>query len=142
MAVSSMTPPPRAGRRRPPGPFYTTLRLERGRALIGAHGEIDLTTHGALGEAALSVLDRPLIEEVFLDLGSVAFLDASGLGALVIIGNAATRNGKKLVLCNVPTRIAWLLGLTALAEQFTVVAAEQGTPTSIARRDEGHLHER
>jgi len=98
MAVSSMTLP---RRRRPPGPFYTTLRLERGRALIGAHGEIDLTTHGALGEAALSVLDRPLIEEVFLDLGSVAF---SG--------------------------------------RLTVVAAEQGPPTSIARRDQGHLHER
>jgi anti-anti-sigma factor len=100
--------------------FSTNLTVHRGRAQIATRGDVDLATRDALREVAVDALGQPSIHELVLDLGSVTFLDASGLGCLVSIRNASIQLDRNLVLCNVPARILWLLELTDLLRHFTV----------------------
>ena len=102
--------------------FPTCLAPERGSARVRARGDIDVATRDELREAALSALNHDLIRQVVIDLASVTFLDASGLGSLVAIRNASDLKSKRLVLANIPAPIARLLELTDLLQHFTVAA--------------------
>lgn len=100
--------------------FSTSLAQGGGSVRVGARGEIDIANRDALSAAGLRALTLPDAREVVIDLGSVTFLDASGLGSLVSIRNASGVNGKSLLLANIPTRITRLLQLTDLLRHFTV----------------------
>lgn len=93
------------------------------RIRLGIRGDIDLATRDALTRLCVSALGEPSIRDVVVDLSSVTFLDASGLGSLVTIRNAAHEHGKNLVLSAVPARIIWLLELTDLLGHFTICTA-------------------
>jgi anti-sigma B factor antagonist len=81
-------------------------------ACIAVAGEVDVETAPRMRDALLQAIAEE--EAVVLDLGSVTFLDSTGLSALVVAGQAAKANGIPLRLREVPRRVANLLTLTGL----------------------------
>jgi anti-sigma B factor antagonist len=60
----------------------------------------------------------PETKRVVLDLSNVAFMDSSGLGALVGLYVTARRAGVELQLVNLSQRVRELLGMTNLLSVF------------------------
>jgi anti-sigma B factor antagonist len=85
---------------------------------ISLSGEIDLQTTDAIVQDAISQMADNGIQRQCIDLGAVTFMDATGLGALVAIRNAINKQGKQIVLVNVPDSIRRLLDITALDTVF------------------------
>ncbi len=88
-------------------------------AIFGAldikHAE-DLTSVGLLTIQSLNGNHGPLV----LDLAGVPFMDSTGLGALIAIRNAANARGRDVRLRAVRPRIAKVLGVTGLSDEFDV----------------------
>jgi anti-sigma B factor antagonist len=88
------------------------------RAALG--GELDLTTAESLQDQV-----RTLLEDgatlVRLDLGDVAFVDSTGLGALVQSHRLAGEHEARLELTNVPDRVRRLMEITKLTELLPIV---------------------
>ena len=85
----------------------------RGDRLIIVHGELDVATAPRL--AALLTRLRERRHPVVLDLSEVAFMDSSGLRALLRMHN---RHGSSVRLGPVSTVVDRLLALTGTAEVF------------------------
>jgi anti-sigma B factor antagonist len=86
-------------------------------------GEVDLQVTDALIRVAHSHLADTGVQRLLVDLGAVTFMDSTGLGALVAIRNAAKKQGKEIVLGNVPERIRQLLVITGLDGVFPIKSA-------------------
>lgn len=87
----------------------TTLRVERIRPGRGYRlsGEIDLGTHDVL-TAALARLDGP--GDIHLDLSSLEFCDAAGLGAMVTLAERVWPAGR-VVLDGVSRQVCRMLAV-------------------------------
>jgi anti-sigma B factor antagonist len=98
--------------------------IERTRVNDGAcfavAGEVDVETAPRMRDALLETIAEE--EAVILDLGSVTFMDSTGLSAMVAVGQAAKANGVALRLREVPPRVMKLLTLTGLDGVLTVEA--------------------
>jgi len=81
-------------------------------ACIAVAGEVDVETAPRLREMLLETLDQA--EAVVVDLGSVTFMDSTGLSALVMAQHFGTERGTRLRLSRVPPRVMKLLTITGL----------------------------
>jgi anti-sigma B factor antagonist len=77
-------------------------------------GEVDLDNAAELADRAIEALHADTTSLLVLDLGGVAFMDSTGLGALVRIHNVALDQNKQMRLANVPERVQKLLEITGL----------------------------
>jgi anti-sigma B factor antagonist len=96
-----------------------TLSVEKNDAAaeITASGEIDIHTCTKLEEALVGLADDG-VATVTLDLGDVAFIDSSGLRALVVGHKALEERGGTLVVANPSSMTARLLEVTGLDALF------------------------
>ncbi len=96
-----------------------TLSVEKHDATadITASGEIDIHTCTQL-EEALVRLAHDGVATVTLDLGEVAFIDSSGLRALVVGHKALEERGGTLMVTNPSSMAARLLEVTGLDALF------------------------
>jgi anti-sigma B factor antagonist len=92
------------------------------RASVSAAGEVDIHTCGQL-ENAIVALAGEGVHTVTLDLGSVAFIDSSGLRALVVGHKALEEHGGALVVSNPSPTAARLLEVTGLDALFRGTSA-------------------
>jgi len=90
-------------------------------ALVSIAGELDIATVPR-ASAALEAGPAASAGAVVVDLADVAFMDSTGLAALVKLEHAlADRDGRLLIACpEGPARL--LLDVTGLAEQLAVFA--------------------
>ena len=90
-------------------------------ALVEIAGELDIATVPRVS-AALEAGPAASAGAVVVDLADVAFMDSTGLAALVKLEHAlADRDGRLLIACpEGPARL--LLDVTGLAEQLAVFA--------------------
>lgn len=88
-------------------------------ALIRVGGEIDVYTAPTLREALLELSSRGVLH-VIIDLRDVAFLDSTGLGAIVGGHKRLRTNDGSLVLASSPDRIARLFRITGLDRAFSL----------------------
>ena len=85
--------------------------------VLAVSGELDIATVDqflAQARAALDTASGVLV----VDFGGVTFVDSTGLGSLVRLGNEARRNGKHLDLVRVRREVRRVLDLTGLSEIF------------------------
>lgn len=85
--------------------------------VINVSGEIDVSSAPAL-QQRLSELFRTASSTVVVDLTEVAFLDSTGLGALVAARSAAVEAGGALPLVCTSERILKLFTITGLDGVF------------------------
>lgn len=100
--------------------FSVTSELEADVAVLALDGELDYATLALLREAADVVLREDAVTTLVLDLGSLRFLDSSGLGLWVELHDRACRRGKSLQLRSVPASILRVLELGGLATLFRI----------------------
>jgi anti-sigma B factor antagonist len=96
-----------------------SLRVDRQRssAEVVAVGEVDIHTCAQLEETLTGLVDAG-VSRVTLDLSQVAFIDSSGLRALVVGHKALEERGGSLVVANPSTMAARLLEVTGLKTLF------------------------
>jgi anti-anti-sigma factor len=82
-------------------------------------GELDAYSGAVLARTFSGVAEMP-IGQIDLDVGDVAFIDASGLGALVDLHTRASAVGKAVVLRNPSPAVRRLLAITELGELFAI----------------------
>jgi anti-anti-sigma factor len=97
-------------------------------------GDFDLHSSAEVRGAVDGLLDEEGIDEVFLDLDGVTFLDSSGLGTLVGLQKHANRARVRLVLCGLSAQADKILDITHLRDAFTILPE---VPASEAPHPEG-----
>jgi anti-sigma B factor antagonist len=81
-----------------------------GEAIVVVGGEVDMATAPQLDEALCTQVDR----DVIVDLSAVAFLDSSGIGALVHARTALAANGHTLRVTGEHDNVKLVLEVTGL----------------------------
>ena len=89
-----------------------------GEVCVAVAGEVDVDTAPRMRDALLEVIAEG--EAVFVDLGSVTFMDSTGLSALIVARQAADARGIPLQLRDVPPQVLKLLTLTGLDDWLPV----------------------
>jgi anti-sigma B factor antagonist len=83
-------------------------------------GELDIVTAETCKRQLSGVIDGGATS-VRLDLGELAFIDSSGLGALVAVHHHAVAAGSAVELAGVSSQVRRLMQITRLDELFTIV---------------------
>jgi anti-sigma B factor antagonist len=86
---------------------------EAGCPVVSVDGDVDLYSAPALREQLTSLLDGGEVN-IVVDLSEVAFLDSTGIGALVAARAAADERGGSLPLVCTRERILKLFTITGL----------------------------
>jgi anti-sigma B factor antagonist len=100
--------------------FSAHMKRDGTTSTLAVSGEVDLSNSekvselGRLAVDALSDSDRVLI----IDLSDVAFMDSTGLSALVVINNAALLRGSEVRLRGMQPLVRRVLELGELAAAF------------------------
>ena len=77
------------------------------------------------------------IERIVVDLQAVTFMDASGLGALVSLRNAAKRHGQTFILIPGPSTVQRVFDITAMRSVFDwQLRLVDRSPTAVRRDDD------
>jgi anti-sigma B factor antagonist len=94
-----------------------TTTIDEGVTFLRVSGDVDLATADELGEAGEKALSE-LCSTLRIDLSEVTFLDSTGLGALIRIGNRA--KPRPVILENPRPNVMRVLELTAMHHVFTI----------------------
>jgi anti-sigma B factor antagonist len=92
--------------------FEATTSDETGRVRVALTGECDLEVREELTATLLDALHRSPV--VVVDLGSLDFLDSSGVHGLITAHHAAKKSGRKLFVVNPTGAVATVLDLTGV----------------------------
>jgi anti-anti-sigma factor len=87
-----------------------------GAAWVHVGGEVDIATAAQLTQT----LDASQARLVVLDLREVAFLDSSGMHAIVNAGIRARQAGRRLILVGIPPTVDRMLTLTGSSDQVEI----------------------
>jgi anti-sigma B factor antagonist len=102
---------------------------DREQVRVVAAGELDPSTADELGAHLAALLDAGAWHDVVVDLREVAFMDTSGVHALLDAGRRARDEGVTLVVVVEPGPVKEVLRLTA-ADRVLTVAASDGAERS------------
>jgi anti-sigma B factor antagonist len=92
--------------------FAATTSNEAGRVRVALSGECDLEVRDELTATLLAAVHRSPV--VIVDLGSLDFLDSSGLHGLITAHRAAKESGRKLFVVNPTGAVATVLDLSGV----------------------------
>lgn len=90
---------------------------ERGARVLVA-GDLDLPAGDALEAVVTPMIERD--KQVEIEMRDVAFVDSSGLGALIVLSQLAHDAGSSLVLRDPSAAVVAALDLTHTTAMFTV----------------------
>jgi anti-sigma B factor antagonist len=98
--------------------FHLEVRPDRSRVLVCVSGELDVATVPRLAQTVHELRELGW-SAIALDLGAVAFVDSTGLGALLSLYDAARSGGWQLTIAT---------SCPALERLITVSKLEQALP--------------
>ncbi|BCY08274.1 STAS domain-containing protein [Actinoplanes sp. L3-i22] len=99
--------------------FGCTIERHDDRVVIVPEGDIDADTVGALRQVLRQTIETPGFTQLEVDMHQVAFLDSTGLGALVATRKAALARGITFRLTEFGPMVRMLLQVTHLEEVLT-----------------------
>jgi anti-sigma B factor antagonist len=103
------------------GPLELTVAQSDAVASVTVRGEVDIHTCGELEKMLTDLADHGA-RTITIDLSQVAFIDSSGLRALVVGHKALRDQGGSLVISNPSASTARLFEVTGLDGLFEVEA--------------------
>jgi anti-anti-sigma factor len=98
----------------------TMISSPPGTARVAVAGEVDLATAPEFRERLLGVLHTQAPAVLDIDLTGVTFLDCTGIGALVVVHNAAVHAGCLVRVCHPQPIVRRVLEVTGLLDVLTV----------------------
>jgi anti-sigma B factor antagonist len=105
------------------GPLSLNVDLDGDVAVIGVAGELDVSTSALLRECLIALTDVPDVPaKVLLDLRELAFVDSTGLGAMVAGLKRLREAGSDLVLRSPPPAALKVITITGLDKVFAIEA--------------------
>ncbi|GIH95061.1 anti-sigma factor antagonist [Planobispora siamensis] len=99
--------------------FRMAAQHSDGSVLVTVTGELDIATRPELCDYVDRLL-RPRPGTLVLDLSEVTFMDACGLGALIILRRHATERGTRLAICGASPAVSSVISMTELTSFFPV----------------------
>lgn len=90
---------------------FVVTEIDPDRAVVACTGRLNTVAAGAFRETVTAAIDAGRTT-VVVDLSGVAFMDSSGLGALVGCLKSARRVGGDLRIAAVPAQVATVLRLS------------------------------
>ncbi len=91
----------------------------RGIVVLTVAGELDLATKDQLAAEVAGVLAQPDLARLLLDFGPLAFIDSSGIAALVAARRTALTRGVRLTVTNCGDFAQRVLTITGLYQELT-----------------------
>jgi anti-sigma B factor antagonist len=86
---------------------------------VSISGEVDMVTCDRLA-AALEAAEHEATGLLVLDLGELAFIDSTGLRAILLCAQRARRSSRRIVAINTPPGVSRLFQLTAIDRSIEV----------------------
>lgn len=111
-----------------------TQQSVRGLPVLGVRGEVDVYSAPSLKSRISQMLPESPV--IVVDLSEVAFLDSTGLGALVAARTSAIEAGGKLPLVCDRERILKLFTITGLDQVFQIFPTVDEAVTSLSQGDQ------
>jgi anti-sigma B factor antagonist len=96
-------------------------RLDRTRVIVGVHGAVDLFAAPELKRHLLDAIDSGT-REIVLDLSDTAFLDSTGLGALLTAHKRLSGRDGTLIIVDGPPTVTRVFEITGLDSIFSFAA--------------------
>ena len=96
-----------------------TTEREDGAFVVAVRGELDAYSAPGLDEQIARLIDDR-VDDVVLDLSQTAFLDSSGLRAILTAQRRLTEGGGRMRLRAPSDAVARLLEITGLGDHFDV----------------------
>ena len=96
----------------------TVAREDSGEVVLALNGAVDLVSRADLVETALRELDRAGCRHLVLDMSGVSFIDSTGLGTLITLGNEAEAREAEFSVREPSARVERLLSMTGLQDKF------------------------
>ena len=78
---------------------YST-QIQGTTAVLAISGRFTADSHRGFKEAAYPLVDNPAVATISIDLATVAYMDSSSLGILLLLREKAAAKGKNLTLRN------------------------------------------
>ncbi len=99
--------------------FDIVLRHEGSATIVGAVGKLNIETV-ALFEKQLSPLLEKADRTVFMDLSGLAYIDSSGVGAMIKFNNRARLQNIKIIIYNLSDPIHKIFARAFLDKLFSI----------------------
>lgn len=99
----------------------TSVSTQQTQARIQLSGRFDFNSHREFRDAVDRALATPDTIEVTVDLGSVAYLDSSALGMLLMLRDKAKTSGKTVSLANAKGSVRQVLDIANFGKLFPIV---------------------
>jgi anti-sigma B factor antagonist len=87
--------------------------------VVSIRGEIDMVNCDRFA-AALEAAEREATGILTLDLGELAFIDSTGLRAILLCAHRVRRSSRRIVAINTPPTVSRLFQLTAIDRSIDV----------------------
>lgn len=104
--------------------FSCVVEYEHDAAWVEVSGDLDVSTAAKLGEALDAALSQARL--VVVDMSRLAFIDCTGIGALVAVHDRARRSQGELVISSVSTQVSRLLDITGTFARFGITRRSIG----------------
>ena len=101
-----------------------------GIVILGLKGRITVGPEATALRDRIGALSKAGSVNIILDLQHIAYIDSTGLGALVMCGTSLRKQGGNLKLLNLNRRNIELLIMTKIATVFDLFADEQDAVNS------------
>ena len=104
------------------------IHAQSEQVMLILHGELDMATEAQLRDVADAQLAAHDLTKLEVDLADIAFLDSSGVSALVDLRKNATDRGVDMQVVAVSHLAARVLTIVGLAEHFGIPADPDAVP--------------
>jgi HptB-dependent secretion and biofilm anti anti-sigma factor len=98
-----------------------TSRIEDRTATIGLEGRFTFESHPAFKACTRRVLEEGGVDRILLDLRQVSYLDASSLGMILLLREAAEARKVAVVLLKPSSAVMGLLEMVRFEKLFQII---------------------
>ncbi len=101
--------------------MQVTQRISDGKAVLSLAGRFDFNTHREFREGYETLLGKPGIQSLEVDMGGVDYLDSSALGMLLLLlKDRATAKNVKLLVSNTSGTVRQILEIANFNKLFSI----------------------